>query len=301
MKIVFLGTNGWYDSPTGNTVCILIESDEASVILDAGNGLYKADQYIGTDKPVHLFLSHTHLDHIIGLHILAKFNFQQGLTIHTQPGTKAALQTIFTTPYTLPFANLPYPVEIQEFDELYTNQHFEVQTAAMRHSVPTIGFRINIKNKIITYCPDTGYCQNAVKLARNADVLIAECAFRPGEQNDNWPHLNPETAAQIAQEAQAKQLALIHFDASRYPTMESRQKAQQTAQTIFQNTIATTDEQIIVIDKTEPTAFTQHSALSTQHSLGSEQDFKSIGLASFFDTSEDNNLDWEDMFDVKFL
>jgi len=56
---------------------------------------------------------------------------------------------------------------------------------------------------------------------------------------------------------------------------------------------------IIVLDKTEPTAFTQHSALSTQHSLGSEQDFKSLGLASFFDTNEDNNVDWEDMFDVK--
>ena len=63
---------------------------------------------------------------------------------------------------------------------------------------------------------------------------------------------------------------------------------------------------IIVLDKTEPTAkcqlpidFAQHSALSTQHSPGSEQDFKSLGLASFFDTNEDNNVDWEDMFDVK--
>ena len=217
-QLIFLGTNGWYDTSTGNTVCILIETKEASIILDAGNGLYKADQYIGTDKPVHLFLSHTHLDHIIGLHILAKFNFKQGLTIHTQPGTKATLQTIFRTPYTLPFANLSYPVEIEEFDGNYKHQAFEVQTAAMQHSVPTIGFRINIKNKIITYCPDTGYCQNAVKLALNADVLIAECAFRPGEQDENWPHLNPETAARIALESQAKQLALIHFDASRYPT-----------------------------------------------------------------------------------
>ncbi len=65
MKIVFLGTNGWYDSPRGNTVCILIETDEASILLDAGNGLYKADRHIVPEKPVHLFISHTHLDHII--------------------------------------------------------------------------------------------------------------------------------------------------------------------------------------------------------------------------------------------
>ena len=63
---------------------------------------------------------------------------------------------------------------------------------------------------------------------------------------------------------------------------------------------------IIVLDKTDttthtklPTDSTQHSALSTQHSLGSEQDFKSLGLNSFFDTNEYNNVDWEDMFDVK--
>ncbi len=63
---------------------------------------------------------------------------------------------------------------------------------------------------------------------------------------------------------------------------------------------------VIVLDKIETTASspqltdsTQHSALSTQHSFGSEQDFKTLGLTSFFDTNEDNNVDWEDMFDVK--
>ncbi|MEI8102937.1 MAG: ribonuclease Z, partial [Chlorobium sp.] len=171
MKIVFLGTNGWYDSPTGNTVCILIETDKASILLDAGNGLYKADRYIGPDKPVHLFISHTHLDHIIGLHILNKFKFKQGLTIHTQPGTATALQTMFSSTYSLPFANLGYPVVIEELEGPYKNQSFAVQTAKMDHSVPTIGFRISIENKIIAYCPDTGYCDNAVKLAKEADLL----------------------------------------------------------------------------------------------------------------------------------
>jgi len=50
---------------------------------------------------------------------------------------------------------------------------------------------------------------------------------------------------------------------------------------------------IIVLDKAEPTA---NRSLPTTHS---EQDFKTLGLGSFFDTNEDNNVDWEDMFDVK--
>ena len=30
--------------------------------------------------------------------------------------------------------------------------------------------------------------------------------------------------------------------------------------------------------------------------VNSEHDFKALGLASFFDTHEDNNVDWEEMF-----
>lgn len=37
----------------------------------------------------------------------------------------------------------------------------------------------------------------------------------------------------------------------------------------------------------------------TEKTSNSEQDFKAIGLNSFFNTDEDNNVDWEDVFDVK--
>ena len=57
---------------------------------------------------------------------------------------------------------------------------------------------------------------------------------------------------------------------------------------------------VIVLDKSEPTTHNQLPTLLTQHSaLSAEEDIKSLGLASFFDTNEDNNVDWEDMFDVK--
>jgi len=32
-----------------------------------------------------------------------------------------------------------------------------------------------------------------------------------------------------------------------------------------------------------------------------EQKFKAIGLACFFDTNEDNNVDWDDLFDVQYF
>ncbi|HOW90640.1 MAG TPA: MBL fold metallo-hydrolase, partial [Elusimicrobiales bacterium] len=74
MEIIFLGTNGWYDTGAGNTLCVLIRTRRFDIVLDAGNGLGKLDRYVDGKKPVYLFLSHFHLDHVSGLHILLKFD-----------------------------------------------------------------------------------------------------------------------------------------------------------------------------------------------------------------------------------
>ncbi|MDX2480965.1 MAG: hypothetical protein QNK24_11605 [Desulfuromusa sp.] len=54
---------------------------------------------------------------------------------------------------------------------------------------------------------------------------------------------------------------------------------------------------IIVLDKYEQ-AIVQAKIFSPQQS-SSEQGFKPIGLASFFDGNEDNNVDWGSFFNVK--
>lgn len=54
---------------------------------------------------------------------------------------------------------------------------------------------------------------------------------------------------------------------------------------------------VIVLDKDD-----QSSGVAEtfgMNELSSEEEFKAIGLKSFFETEEDNNVDWEDMFDVK--
>lgn len=249
MKAIFLGTNGWYDTETGNTVCTLIDTNNYFIILDAGNGLYKIDQYIpiASKKPIYLFISHFHLDHIIGLHILNKFNFTQGMRIYGQTGTKNSLNTIINEDYTVPFAKLPFKVDVYELSEGLYNVPFSVECKSMLHSSVCLGYRFEIDEKIIAYCPDTGICENAIKLSENADLLIAECSFKSGQSNAEWPHLNPEDAAQIAKKAKAKKLMLFHFDANIYQTLQDREQAQENAKGIFNNTIAAYDNMEIEI------------------------------------------------------
>lgn len=54
---------------------------------------------------------------------------------------------------------------------------------------------------------------------------------------------------------------------------------------------------IIVLDKDGQTI--APGKTSSPQETSSEQDFKSIGLSSFFDGNEDNQVDWEEFFNVK--
>jgi len=241
MDVICLGTNGWYDSTTGNTICILIRSDDYYIVLDAGNGIGKLDQYYQKAKPVYILLSHFHLDHIAGLHILAKFSFAEGLVIAGPKGTRKILNSFINKPFTMPLNDLSYHTEILELSGKKNVLPFDIQFMELVHSSLTLGYRIHLDNTTIAYIPDTGFCQNALKLAQDADLLIAECAFLPDESSDHWPHLNPRDAANIAKQAGVRQLALVHFDAQRYPTLEARNVAELHAKKIFPNTVATRD------------------------------------------------------------
>lgn len=241
MKVIFLGTNGWYDSVTGNTCSILVQSEDYDIIFDAGNGLAKADRYITQKKPVFLFISHFHIDHIAGLHTLVKFRLRKGLDICVQAGGTSLLNAFVADPFTVPLSQVPFHVKIHELTEGMNSLPFPVECRPLVHPAPCYGFRVEIDGKIITYCTDTGVCDNAVILARDADLLITECSLRPGEESPGWPHLNPEDAIGIARRAEAKRLALTHFGAENYKTLSEREDMQKKFEVDCPGLVAATD------------------------------------------------------------
>jgi ribonuclease BN (tRNA processing enzyme) len=245
MKLHVLGSNGWYPTNEASTVCTLIETNDSYIVLDAGSGIYKLDEYIKDDKPIYLFLSHFHLDHVYGFHAFPKFRFKQGITIFGQPGTKETLQTLMNKPFSVSFENLPFKVSVRDLPEgetLLSDTDLSIETGFLVHADPCFGYRLTVEDKTITYCTDTGYCENMVKLARDADLLITECALGVEEQpNPEWPHLNPKLAAQVAKEAGAKKLLLTHFGATNYLTNENRNEAKTSAQETFSPVVIAKD------------------------------------------------------------
>jgi ribonuclease BN (tRNA processing enzyme) len=229
MRVTFLGTNGWFDTAAGNTICTLVETSERYIVLDAGNGIWKLDRMMHRPLPVDLFLSHFHLDHICGLHTLVKFLMPMGLRVIGPKGTQETLRKVITRPFTVPMDELPYDVEFIEMNEGGNDIGYQVEMRPLRHTSPCMGYRIGIDGKVLTYCTDTGMSDNIRVLGQDADLLVLECSFRRGGSSKTWPHLNPEEAIALGRETRAKRLALTHFDAYQYPTSQSRAEVEEMA------------------------------------------------------------------------
>ncbi len=245
MKIIFLGTNNWFDSIAGNTICTLIESKDYYLILDAGFGLHRAKKYVKKNKPIYIFLSHLHIDHICGLHGMSSFHPKQDLTIFCRKGDKKNLQKIISPPFSSYLGTGLKSLKILEITKNKNYIPFYFEIAELNHIVPTLGYRFEIENKIIAYCADTGFSKNTIRLSKKSDLLIHECSMPPQTKEEKWGHSSPQTAAKIAKIAKTKKLILTGFGPDYYINKKLRLKAESNAKKIFKNTISAFDELII--------------------------------------------------------
>ncbi|MFC1704831.1 ribonuclease Z [Nanoarchaeota archaeon] len=96
-----------------------------------------------------------------------------------------------------------------------------------------------VEGKKISFVADTAYCNNAVKLAKDADLMICEATYASKLQDkaDEYQHLTAKQAGLIANEANAKKLVLMHFSA-RY---KNTQEVEEDARVVFDNVICAED------------------------------------------------------------
>jgi len=244
MKLEFLGTNGWFTSKTGNTPCIAVHAGGRLIVFDAGSGFSKikeACEFSGV-KRIDVFLSHLHIDHVEGLHTLARLPKGVVAIIYAPRRYLQKLFLFLNHPFTAPPEICNAKIRLLSFEASASKLPYKISSLPLVHADPCFGYRLEIEGKTIAYCTDTGPCENFLALAKNADILITECSLLPGTKiSERWPHLNPETAARLAKDAGAKKLVLSHFDASNYPNIAMRNKALAAARRIFKNTIAAKD------------------------------------------------------------
>ncbi|MCM3114725.1 ribonuclease Z [Neobacillus sp. MER 74] len=92
------------------------------------------------------------------------------------------------------------------------------------------------KGRVVTILGDTRYCENAISLAMNADLLVHEATFSAHEEKlaHDYFHSTTHQAADVAKKAHSKLLCLTHIS-SRYDR-NAWQELVDEAKEVFPNT-----------------------------------------------------------------
>ena len=165
-ELIFHGTTGWFGSAAGDTSCVGVYVGRRVLLLDLGTGLRKVDRERLKDKHVTVLLSHLHLDHCYGLHILPMFA-PASLTLLIHAELESHLETLFDAPFVKARGEMDFPIHIRSVtDNRITVNDFRIKTRSLRHNTPVIGAQIQLPGTPLAYCVDTTLCDGVLELAR---------------------------------------------------------------------------------------------------------------------------------------
>jgi ribonuclease Z len=215
-RLVFLGTaTNIPDEKHENTHMVLV-GDQRMVLIDGPGNPYARMKMAGLDVDAltDIVLTHFHPDHVSGIPLLL---MALGLSGRSEPlAIYANAHCLDFTEQVLEFYswdkwhNFPvtfHTIPEDELVEVINHTEFSIFTSPVKHYVPALGIRIefNHSGKVFAYSGDTAPTESLLGLAGNADVLVHEAAGA-GEG-----HSSARQAGEIAQQAHAKSLQLIHY------------------------------------------------------------------------------------------
>ena len=262
MRVRFWGVRGTIPSPGpdtvkigGNTACIdLFTSDQQLIILDAGSGIRKLGKALLAEHPHRimgtLLFSHTHWDHIQGFpFFVPAFIRNNRFVVIGQKKIGQKLENVLADQVVQPYLPFGYKAleadlivkEIHDSERMIIGDDTVVQAQELDHPGGCLGFRIENRDTIFTYCTDTTHPfdrlnENVLKLAKNADLLVHDAQYTP-EQKALYPtygHSSWMDAAKAACAANVKTLALFHHDPD--TSDDALQTSLAAAREIFPNT-----------------------------------------------------------------
>ncbi len=186
MRLQVLGCSGGI-GPGAKTTSLLLDGD---ILIDAGTGIcdLEWDQLQGIR---HVFLTHSHMDHVFGIPLLIDALFvhlDTPLTIHALPETIEALGAhIFNWSIWPDFRQLPEPERsLLRFSpmapgEVRTVGDRSIEMIEVQHAVPAAGFLVSDgEGARFCFSGDTGVNDSlwpALNRVDRLDLLIIECAF----------------------------------------------------------------------------------------------------------------------------
>jgi ribonuclease BN (tRNA processing enzyme) len=218
VNVTVLGSSG--AQPAAGDACsgYLFQSDGVSLLVDCGTGvLSNLQRHIPLSDLTAIIVSHMHPDHWLDL-VPLRYGIQYGnhrdrVPVWLPPGGMERAERVGAAiSVTQPFFDGAY-----EFGEYAPEQPIEFDgiTATpieVRHNVRSFGLRIEAGGRLAAYSSDTSPCEALSRVARDADLFIAENTYGGGSPVQDPPtHLTSLEAGEAAARGGAERLLLSHF------------------------------------------------------------------------------------------
>lgn len=228
----------------GNTSCLEVRSGSDLVIIDAGSGIRPLGEQLANQgiRHIHLFLGHTHWDHVIGFPFFAPL-YQEGVKISIwapvgfEKSTRDLLVEMLAYAY--------FPVRIEDihasliFNELRDSQiveigHLRITAHHAFHPGATLCFKIETGKTTVGYVTDNemlmGYHghPNAIKpedhlliphrplinFLKGVNILIHEAQYDSYEylEKVGWGHSSISNASVLVKYCQPHEWIITHHD-----------------------------------------------------------------------------------------
>jgi len=186
MKVRVLGCSGGINQSAATT-SFLVDDD---ILIDAGTGV--CDLSLEQMRRIkHIFITHSHLDHIASIPLLADTLFDDlighPLIVHALPETIKALQDhIFNWIIWPNFTELPHNNDaVLKFETMAAGSVLElsgrqIEMISVNHSIPGVGYCIKAGDKVFAFSGDTTTNENfwaTLNKLDSLDLLFVESAF----------------------------------------------------------------------------------------------------------------------------
>lgn len=243
MRVRFFGVRGSIPTPGpstvrygGNTVCVEVRlADDTRIVLDAGTGIRECGKQIaheGHTGPIHIFVTHPHWDHVIGLPFFGPF-YTPGRRIVMHPMSLAG-DARMRSPilfdgehFPVRFADLPAQIERTEPARAHRVGSARITAIDLNHPGGSVGFRIDDDDGTsLCYLtdnelqPPSGQRTTPAELARfaaGASLMIHDAQYLPDDMpaKRGWGHSMVGEVLALARDAEVRALALHHHDPDR--------------------------------------------------------------------------------------